>query len=193
MLMKCITEKGAAMKNKFNGAELLKRIEKLNKDVTKSGILADNVTPEQSYLLEKIIRSFSQSVRHIEVKAPLLRLDRLKVFLDHLKFGNLSQKFELGDHTLSAEYAILFPEYWTTQINKWGMMTGVYLPLECDSFAAERFFFGLTWKQQKHLTFCYNQNPEWGNIKINGRTGRAKLIENFEQFIAYFEKGGRQC
>jgi len=40
---------------------------------------------------------------------------------------------------------------------------------------------------------CYNQNPKWGNVKITGRTGRVKLIENIEQFISYFEKGGRQC
>lgn len=181
------------MQTNQKAAGLIKTLEKLNKDVAKSGILAESISAEQEYLLDQIIHSFSQSIRHMETAAPVLRLDRLKVFLNHLKTGKLCQKFEFGDHTLTAEYAELFPEYWGKHFDKRGMMTGKYKLLECSSFEGERFFFGLTWKQQTHLTFCYSQNPEWGNVKITGRTSRAKLIENIEQFVAYFEKGGRQC
>ncbi|GGG93525.1 hypothetical protein [Pedobacter zeae] len=174
-------------------AALIAKLEKLNKDVAKSGILIEKITPEQEYLIDKIIHSFTKEIRHIEIATPVLRLDRLKVFLEHLKTGKLSKKFELGYYTNTADYAILFPEHWSLQISDFDRPVGKYLPIDCHVSKGEQFFYGLTYKQYKHLFYSYNQNSEWGNVQITGRTGLPKFIENMEQFIDYFEKGCRQC
>lgn len=174
-------------------AALIKRIEKLNKDVAKCGILAENITPEQEYLFDKVISHLGRTTRGIETAAPVLRLDLLKVFADHLKSAKLIEKLEMGYNGITAELPILFPNEWASGMIEDDRMIGKYLELDCNVGDGVRFFFGLTEKQYYHLFYYYNQNSEWGNIKITGRTGKAKFIENMEQFISYFEKGGRQC
>ena len=174
-------------------AVLIKTLEKLNKDVAKSGILSESISAEQEYLIDKLTKALSLKTREIETAAPVLRLDRLKVFLNHLKTAKLIHKFKLGYAGYTAELHLLFPDSWGIVPCSESGTIGKYLEVDCSVFQGERFFFGLTQKQYHHLFYYYNNNPEWGNVKMTGRTGLAKFIENMEQFISYFEKGGNQC
>lgn len=175
-------------------AVLIKRIDKLTKDVAKCGILTETITPEQEYLLDKVISQLGRTTRDIEAAAPILRLDRLKAFVHHLKTAKLIEKFEIGYNGITAGLPILFPNEWAKGMIEDNRKIGKYKLIECR-FVGDgvRFFFGFTEKQYRHLFYEYNQNTEWGNVKLTGRTGKAKFVENMEQFIAYFEKGGIQC
>ena len=168
---------------------LIDKLRQLNDEINQSGIKTENVGDIQYYHLDQATREIDRSIRNLKVKTTL-RLDRLKILLNHLKHSTLRHKFSMDDATYVAELPLLFPEHWAYLTDDSGNWTVKYLDLACSYLSGEQFFFGLTYEQYKHLFYVYNWNEEWGTVKLTGRSGIKMFIKNLEQFIEYFEKGG---
>lgn len=168
---------------------LIDKLRQLNDEINQSGIRTENIGDVQRYHLDKITRLIDISVRDLKVTTTM-RLDRLKVFLAHLKSSPLRHKFSMDNGTYVAELPLLFPEHWAYLTDDAGNWTVKYLDLNCGTIDGKKFFFGLTYEQYKHLFYVYNWNEEWGTVKLTGRSGIKMFIKNLEQFIEYFEKGG---
>lgn len=177
--------------------DFVKSLEKLLNRIDKSGIKLENVSMQDHYILDRLTSKLHLTLRDIQQDIPMLRTDLLRVLADHLESGKLQYRYKMEESTYMAEFPILFPDNWQ-QISisldgRYICKTVKYLDLDCPSLTGKQFFFGLTDKQYHHLFYVYNTNPEWGGVKMNGRTGRTSHIKHIRDFCDYFEKGGFPC
>ena len=166
------------------------KLEKLLKGLNSSGLLSQEITMEEHYQLYILTNRMNRAFYKIQQSAPTLRTDRLRVLANHLMTGKLAYKFSREDSTYFAEYPILFPEQWAAVESVSGSLAARYMAFDCCPYDGEKFHFGLTELQHRHLFFSYNQQPEWGGIKLTGRTGRLSLAKHILAFCDHFEKGG---
>jgi len=158
-----------------------------------NGFLTEQLTPQEHYQLYDYTKTLSVYFHRMDQTVPILRLDRLRLFADHLQNASLVNPYSFCDCSYEAEYPILFPSDWLEAFNKSGSKSATYRHVSCSPYDGERFFFGLTEAQYRHLFFSYNQNPEWGNIKLSGRSGKKTFINHINQFCDHFEKGAKKC
>lgn len=136
------------------------KLQSILNSVRKSGLMSERVTMEQHYILKELNRQLSVSLYSLEQSDPILQIDRLRIFANHLKIGKLVHKFKLEESTYFAEYPVLFPKHWKAINCEVGSLSTRYLDIDCSPYDGEMFFFGLTQRQHNHLFFSYNQTME---------------------------------
>lgn len=165
------------------------KIKSLLKGLNSSGLLSEQISMQQHYHLYELTGELKRCFYRIDQYAPTLRTDRLRIFINQLQHGKLIHKFKLEDSTYFAEYPVLFPDQWQTLSNEVGSLSVEYKEISCGPYDGEKFFFGLTEQQHRHLFFTWNQNKDWGSIQLTGRTGKQTFIKHLTEFCEYFEKG----
>jgi len=168
----------------------INRLQSLLRGIKSSELMSDRLTMQDHYQLCSIAQDIYITFNRMDQYLPSLRIDRLRKFANHLDAGKLVHKFKGCDSTYFAEYPILFPEHWKVVRTGAGQGSIRYLPIECSRYDGTMFFFGLTNQQYRHLFFTYNQNKEWGDIRLTDRSGLKTWVNHINQFCDHFEKGG---